>query len=250
MNTLSLKPTHKSILSYYAQLRNLGELKAVNEGSLSPVFADLLKHCSRQFDWTLVEQYAIKRNGKTIRADGAMIDKFNLVRGIWEAKDSGDDLKREIKKKFDASYPTENILFQAPDHIVIFQNGREVFNDPIKNPQFLIRALKIFFGAPAARIPAMEKGGRGLQRPGAGDRPAAAEQIETERGRNKTFKKAFTDFYELCRETINPELSLQAVEEMLIQHILTERIFRNVLKTLISSRATSSPARSRMSSKP
>ena len=32
----------------------------------------------------------------------------------------------------------------------------------------------------------------------------------------------------LCREAINPNLSMQAVEEMLIQHLLTERIFRRV----------------------
>ena len=42
------------------------------------------------------------------------------------------------------------------------------------------------------------------------------------------FKEAFTDFYEICRTSINPELSRDAVEEMLIQHILTERIFRTV----------------------
>ena len=42
------------------------------------------------------------------------------------------------------------------------------------------------------------------------------------------FKEAFTDFYEICRTSINPELSQDAVEEMLIQHILTERIFRTV----------------------
>ena len=145
MNSLSLKPTHKPILEYYRQLRELADLKATNEGSLAPVFAELLRHCARQFDWKLVEQYSIKRNGKTIRADGALIDKYNLQHGIWEAKDSTDDLEKEIKKKFEAGYPSENILFQAPEQIIIFQNGHEVFNDIINNPQFLIRALKIFF---------------------------------------------------------------------------------------------------------
>jgi hypothetical protein len=139
---LSIKPTHKAILSYYSQLRQFQELKATNEGSLAPIFAELLKHCARQFEYTLVEQYSLKRGGKTIRADGALIDKYNLIHGIWEAKDSADELEKEVKKKFEAGYPTENILFQAPEHVIIFQNGREVFNDKIINPQFLIRALK------------------------------------------------------------------------------------------------------------
>ena len=52
--------------------------------------------------------------------------------------------------------------------------------------------------------------------------------IEQRHETDPAFKKAFTDFYDTCRTSINPELSQDAVEEMLIQHILTERIFRTV----------------------
>jgi predicted helicase len=231
MNTLSLKPTHKHIIAYYKQLRELADLKAVTEGSLAPVFAELLRHCARQFDWQLVEQYSMKRNGKTIRADGAIIDKYNLIHGIWEAKDSTDDLTKEVKKKFEAGYPSENILFQGPEHIILFQNGREVFNESIKNPQFLIRALKTFFEEfQPKEFLQWEKAAEDFKDrvPEIGQR--LLKQIETERAGNKRFITAFNDFYDLCRQTINPELSIKAVEEMLIQHILTERIFRNVFK--------------------
>ena len=43
-------------------------------------------------------------------------------------------------------------------------------------------------------------------------------------------RAAFADFYETCKTYINPELSQEAVEEMLTQHILTERIFRTVFE--------------------
>jgi predicted helicase len=233
MNALSLKPTHKSILSYYSQLRKFEDLNATNEGSLAPLFAELLKHCGRQFEYTLIEQYSMKRNGKTIRADGALIDKYNLIHGIWEAKDSTDDLEKEVKKKFEAGYPSENILFQAPEHIIIFQNGREAFNEKIINPQFLIRALKIFFEEYQPKeFLEWEKAAEDFKDrvPEIGRR--LLKQIETERKDNKRFISAFNDFYDLCRQTINPELSVNAVEEMLIQHILTERIFRNVFKNV------------------
>ena len=39
---------------------------------------------------------------------------------------------------------------------------------------------------------------------------------------------AFRGFHEKCRQSLNPNLSEAAVEEMLIQHLLTERIFRTV----------------------
>ena len=52
--------------------------------------------------------------------------------------------------------------------------------------------------------------------------------IQKERDTNPHFTTAFKDFYEKCRQSINPNLSEAAVEEMLIQHLLTERIFRTV----------------------
>ena len=54
------------------------------------------------------------------------------------------------------------------------------------------------------------------------------ELVEQEHKTNTEFKKAFAGFYQTCRTSINPDLSQAAVEEMLIQHILTERIFLKV----------------------
>ena len=55
-----------------------------------------------------------------------------------------------------------------------------------------------------------------------------AKLIQKERETNSRFTSAFADFLEKCRLSINPNLSEAAVEEMLIQHLLTERIFRTV----------------------
>ena len=52
--------------------------------------------------------------------------------------------------------------------------------------------------------------------------------IETERQNNPHFQEAFASFHKQCQASINPNLSIAAVEEMLIQHLLTERIFRTV----------------------
>ncbi len=52
--------------------------------------------------------------------------------------------------------------------------------------------------------------------------------IEKERQTNKKFIAAFEDFCSLCRGSLNPNISIEAVEEMIIQHILTERIFRKI----------------------
>ena len=80
-----------------------------------------------------------------------------LIHGYWEAKDSNDDLDKEIKKKFAVGYPKNNILFQAPNRIVIWQDGKSVFDADIANPESLIEALKVFFEYEAPAIEEWEK---------------------------------------------------------------------------------------------
>lgn len=45
--------------------------------------------------------------------DAACFEAFNLLRGYWEAKDGKDHQKSKMNKRFAASYPRTNILFQA-----------------------------------------------------------------------------------------------------------------------------------------
>src|SRR5205823_2896358 len=52
--------------------------------------------------------------------------------------------------------------------------------------------------------------------------------IDEEKKRNPAFVRSFEDFYALCKQAINPNLSEEAVERMLVQHLLTERIFRKI----------------------
>ena len=165
---------------------------------------------------------------KRIVVDGALIDNFQLPHGYWEAKDIHDDLPAEVLRKFTAGYPRDNILFQTPHRALLWQNNQQTLDADLTDPTQLIHTLETFFShrpqeyteweeAVAQfkdRVPAL---GNGL-----------AELIEKERGANREFTAAFAAFHEKCRQSINPNLSEAAVEEMLIQHLLTERIFRTV----------------------
>jgi predicted helicase len=52
--------------------------------------------------------------------------------------------------------------------------------------------------------------------------------IEREHKVNKKFITAFNTFAELCRSSLNPQISTETINEMLVQHLLTERLFRTV----------------------
>ena len=228
MSTLNLKSNHQAVKDYYDALNELNALEASHEGAVSPAFAALLRHCARQFDWTLLEQLSVKRNGHPIRVDGALVDAFKLVHGYWEAKDSNDDLEKEIKKKFAAGYPKDNILFQAPDRVIIWQAARQVFDEDITKPERLIEALRTFFTYQPPAYDQFEQAVEEFKLKVPELAAGLLQLIEKERASNQRFIQAFEGFSNLCCQTINPNISIQAVEEMLIQHLLTERIFRSV----------------------
>ena len=224
-----LKPTHKVVKDYFAEVHKLTQLGAVHEGAVAPAFAHLLRAAAQPYGWTLAEQYArTSGGGQVIRIDGALLDSFRLARGYWEAKDSADDLDAEISRKLDAGYPQDNILFQSPARVVVIQQGQRMWDAPASEPDALVAGLRAFF---AYQPPAFERWQQAVEEFKAVVPELAAallDLIEGERRGNQGFIDAFGRFADLCRAAINPNISDQAVEEMLIQHLLTERIFRRV----------------------
>ncbi|MGD0939420.1 MAG: type ISP restriction/modification enzyme [Terracidiphilus sp.] len=229
MSNFKLKATHAPVKAYYETLERFGRGKFDNEGNIRKAFEDLLAKCTRPFEWMVVPEYQITRSGKNpLRVDAAVLDAFNLPRGYWEAKDEKDDLKAEMNKKFAAGYPRTNILFQAPTRAILVQDGRLTFDGEISEPEKLVDVLRLFF---EWRQPHQEDWDRAVRE--FSDRipeiaKGAMTLIAGERKSNPAFVQRFTAFAELCRESINPELKDEAVEEMLVQHLLTERIFRRI----------------------
>ena len=229
MTTLNLKPAHKPVKAYYEALAQFDRLGVTHETAVRSAFQSLLESCGKKFKWTLVLEHPIALpQNKRIAVDGALIDDFNLAHGYWEAKDIHDDLPKEVSRKFEAGYPRTNILFQTPERAILWQNNQLVIDNDLSDPKLLIETLKTFFSYRPPEIAEWQEAvaqfkdkvpdiGRGL-----------AELIEKERESNRGFNDAFTDFFEKCRSSLNPNLSEAAVEEMLIQHLLTERIFRTV----------------------
>ncbi|MFN7660822.1 MAG: DNA methyltransferase, partial [Dolichospermum sp.] len=52
--------------------------------------------------------------------------------------------------------------------------------------------------------------------------------IKCQEGNNILFENARDKFFNICQKSINPEITLLDIQEMIIQHILTEDIFINI----------------------
>jgi predicted helicase len=226
---LNLRANHQPVRRYYESLGQLSLLHAQHEGAVRAAFHNLLEQCARKLKWAVIGEYEIRRTrGAPLRVDAAVVDFFSLPRGYWEAKDDRDNLRREALRKLDLGYPSTNILFQAPRQAILYQNGREILDEPLTEARVLVDVLKEFFRYEPPSYTNWERAVDEFRDkvPELGN--ALVDLIEQERKLNSVFVRAFDRFVAVCRESINPTLSDRAVEEMLIQHMLTERIFRKV----------------------
>ena len=229
MPKLNLKPNHKAIRDYYATLQQYEQHDITHEGAVSSPFEILLHVCAKQVNATLVPQYPMRApKGNRIVIDGAILDEYGLPLGYWEAKDIDDDLARSVQEKQETGYPLDNILFQTPQRAILYQNGQEVLDVDITEPAHLIDTLQYLFSYVPPALDNWQTAVSDFREHVPDLASKLKELIEQRHETDPAFKKAFSDFYETCRTAINPELSQDAVEEMLIQHILTERIFRTV----------------------
>lgn len=227
---LSLKPTSAAVKAYYDDLHQYGQLSMDHEGTVRKAFEGLLITCGKKVKpaLTFIGEYPVQRARSFVRVDGAMVDSYHLAHGYWEAKDEHDDLDREVARKLDKGYPTDNIIFQAPERAILYQAGSKILDLDISRPEPLVKIVNEFFDYKARHIVEWEEAVRDFS-----DRipelaAAVKKLIDQERKRNPAFVNSFNDFYALCRQAINPNLSEDAVERMLVQHLLTERIFRKI----------------------
>ena len=231
METLNLKHTHKPIKDYYKALEEYNQYNLTHEGTVSNPFAILLDVCAKKVNATFAPQYPMRTAaGNNIFIDGAIISEYRLPLAYWEAKDMNDDLLTAIQEKRDKGYPFNNILFQNPERAILFQNEQEVLNTDITDSENLVESLQYLFSYSDTTFSdwyeAVDKFSNRI--PALADK--LKELISEQKQTNAAYKAAFATFYQACRNSIDPNLSQDTVEEMLIQHILTERIFLKVFE--------------------
>jgi predicted helicase len=228
-----LKPGHKAILEYYKALAEYRERGARHEGAVETAFSRLLADTARPHGWVLIPKEKLKVGKHTIFPDGTLHDLlFNeLRRGYWEAKDTDDDLDAEISKKLAKDYPRNNTIFEDTRTAVLFQGGVERYRLDLTDPKQLCSLLNEFYAWTDPEIgsfnEAVEEFKSRVPELAQGLVKILADAHQKDLG----FQMAFDSFYTVCQQTLNPNISRAAVDEMLVQHLLTERLIRKIFDT-------------------
>ena len=216
------------IQKYYQELEKISQHGGDSkETAIRSAFHNLLNgHCQNK-GFQLVDELEYKNTRNY--PDGTVKDALRQDWGYWEAKDTDDDLDKEINKKLAKGYPSDNILFENSQTAILIQDGQETMRIEMKNETDLNKILKRFLDYKKADILDFEKAvtefSNNVPNIVGSLRKMINQQIEI---KNLDFLDKQNQFLEICREAINPQITTADIQEMLIQHILTEDIFLSV----------------------
>ena len=213
---------------YYGELSQLIEFGGLdNEENIRSAFQNCLAaYCAEHSERLLLVPEL--RSDSSNKPDGTIRDSLRMTRGLWEAKDTHDDLDREIQNKLSQGYSSDNILFEDSRTAVLFQDQQEVMRTDMTDPAALHELIRRFLGYELPEIKEFREARQQFKT----DLPAVLERLretvlEAESG-NPGYQEAARIFLELCHQSIGPDVSNDHVREMLIQHILTKDIFLRV----------------------
>ncbi len=223
----AVKTSQAAVRHYYETLERLRDQRLDNEGNLRGAFERLLlATVPRGWSWATERGETVQ--GRRVVPDGTLLDDYYQPRGHWEAKDPHDNLNAEVAAKIKRHYPLDNIIFEDTREAVLYQGGTKTARYDLGDARQLCNLLDDFYSFVLPKIENFEKAVEefkgSVARLGAGLQKKVAEAHRD----NPTFERAFERFFELCKNSLNPNLSRDAVDEMLIQHLLTERLLRTV----------------------
>jgi hypothetical protein len=227
-NTATIKPDSSAIKQCYHMLKEAEGQDALHEGNVRRAFETLLRETARERGWELVTEISERREANAVRYDGTLRDANRLPHGWWEAKDTRDDLDAEIAKKKARGYRLDNIIFEDTRTGVLYQDGLEVARRDLRQPEQAADLLTRFYSHEIEPFKKFNEAVAYFQSEIPEIATGLKARIEAAHSSNKKFQTAYQSFMELCKTALNPNISAAAVDEMLIQHMLTERLIRKV----------------------
>ena len=220
--------TYPHIDSYYEKLHELIEFGgATNEENIRLAFLNCLSdYCKEHSErFVLVPELRSDRSNKP---DGTVRDSLRMTRGLWEAKDTHDDLDREIQNKLGQGYSGDNILFENSRTAVLVQGDQEVLRTDMTDPAALDELIRRFLDYELPEIQEFRDARQQFKT----DLPDVLEKLRETivdaEVSNPSYQEGTRIFLELCHQSISPNVTNDNVREMLIQHILTKDIFLRV----------------------
>lgn len=202
---------------------------SINETSIRRSFIGLVNDFAKDKHLKLVEELSFKTHqGNIITPDGTLKDRFRLTLGYYEAKDPKDDLEEEIEEKRKKNYPLTNTLFENSERAVLFQDNRRVMSINMKNDKELLKMLNSFINFERSEIKEFHQAINEFKFEIPKLSQWCKDEIEDARRTNDIFNKGVFRLRSQLRTEVNPDFSVEDIHEVIVQHILTNQLFKAI----------------------
>ena len=202
---------------------------SINETTIRRSFISLVNDFAKDKNLMLIEELSFKTHqGNTVSPDGTLKDRFRLTLGYYEAKDPKDDLEEEIEDKRKKNYPLTNTLFENSEKAVLFQDNRRVMSINMKNDKELIKLLNSFVNFERSEIKEFHQAINEFKYEIPKLTQWCKDEIEEARHINETFNKGVFKLRSQLRTEVNPDFLVEDIHEVIIQHILTNQLFKAI----------------------
>ncbi|MCL2139744.1 MAG: N-6 DNA methylase, partial [Treponema sp.] len=200
------------------------------ETAIKRCFIGLVNDYAEDKNLKLVEELEYRTpQGTTVYPDATLKDRFRLSYGYYEAKDPKDNLDKEIEDKIRKHYPLINTIFENSISAVLFQNHLEVMRIDMSCDLQLEQLLKSFIDFERQEIYQFHAAIKQFKT----DLPNLVLWCKDEIDAAKSissFTAKTNIFLEQCQKEINPDFLFEDIREILIQHMITDKLFTAVLR--------------------
>lgn len=202
---------------------------SLNETSIRRSFIDLVNDFAKDKNLLLVEELSfVTTKGNTVYPDGTLRDRFRFTLGYYEAKDPKDNLEEEIEDKKSKNYPFTNAIFENSIEAALFQNNKRVMSISMKDDRLLLKMLEAFVNFERDEIKEFHRAIIEFKSEIPKLSQWCKEEIEIAKKSNLKFKEGVLLLRSQLRREINPEFLVEDIHEIIVQHILTNRLFKAI----------------------
>lgn len=212
------------IKKYYDMLKSKKKFSD-NEMSIRSAFQSLLDSYSEEYNYTFIPELKAINN---TRPDGTIKTNLGGDFGHWEAKDLKDDLEEEIRKKANRGYSLKNVIFENSKDAILYQDEKIVLKAHIDNPKELDRVIHSFFSYQTEDIKSFNNATEDFAKILPLIINDLRNLIDKASVENPDYIRKRNEFLDNARKVINPEVTVEDIREILIQHILTIEIFNSI----------------------
>lgn len=229
-------------INEYLEARHRHEADGLTkETNIRGEFHKLIQAIAGKNFKTITEQTAKTSTNKTIYYDLALL-REEIPWGLVEDKDARDELDKEVLQKNRSQYDFSNMIFENGHEMILFQDGEEVdrcvffTGSLVKRYQGKTVDTEKFDKLLQKFLNYIPQGARGYTESLAKFRqsvPVLAQdilqQIDRALSANSEFHAEFDKYTRSLRQAISETLSEDDMKQMLVQHVLTADLFKEIL---------------------